>query len=496
MRSKNNRKSAYLELPPRVDVSISGEDQSPEGLVDEQLTSIFTISASGLAPAEEVIFRSDYGSAVIQSVTADSGTCIVKKLGPVCTLATVPAGQSRQVTVTWSSPVAGSFHYEAWVTASNDDVPFNERFSIHPYIMARHALDLYGGVGYPTTAGEPVALTFYVQSTGLQPLEDTTVRLDFDIGLQVLSVTAADGSCNPVPDAAAWTCALPLLGAETSSPIEIVAQADNVGLYAIRATGSSPNNDNGFDPTIEMSIHALHAFDMQVSSPDVVLGYDHRDAFFFVTVSSNSLHDEKNVRLRIALPDAIIIQRATANAGCTISGSVATCTFGTIPYATGFAAAQLWVRSNVVGRFNGTATVFSWNDGDPTNNRAKISFDIKPNIDVSVKPPASRTVVANEAFTIPVRVRSATKPLTGATLEIRSRLANMTSVKTTHGSCQVLFETLARCSIDALPANSIETVYVRALPTQKGNGELRFEVSTPGDVDYSNNSATTSLTIQ
>jgi hypothetical protein len=498
MRERNDRKGADINLAPRVDVSLTSDEEFQDALVAEWLTKTFTVSVTGSVPGENVVFRSDFGGALIQSATADGANCFIKAMGPVCNLGTVPAGQSRNVTVTYAEESAGGFEYRTWVTALEDNVPNNESFYFTASFSPRHALELYQGLAPQSTVGEPVTMSAWVAVYGPQPLEDTTVRLDFDPSLPVLSVSADAGQCRAIPNSAAWACDLPVIDEAHGSSIEFVTQPAEPGSYAIRVTASSPNNDNPADPTIEMTLLARPRFDMRAYAGEAYL-YDHRDGSFYVHAYSNSLNDETNVRLNVTLPEAIVINSATPKSGtCTLTANTASCSLGRIRGPLGAGWVELKVRSNDVGEYKGTVTVLAANDSDATNNKATLSVSVLENIDASVNLPANRTVVEGETFTVPVRIRIASQGISEATLEIDTsrRLVEIKSVQTTQGSCQAFFGTSARCTIGALPANSVTTLYVRALAKQQGSDDLRFRLSTPGDVEYSNNYGSTSLTIE
>jgi hypothetical protein len=496
MNPGNDERSVSVQFAPSVDVALQVDDYDTEGMVGDALRSRFTVSASGVTAGEQVVFRGRFAASLIQSVTADAGTCTIRENVPICRLGTVLVGEPRQVTVIYSPTTAEYLEHSVWVTSLHDDVPYNEqgRFGLH--VSPRHGLTLYTDDYWSrATIGESFTRTAQVRTTGPQPLENTTVRIDFDAGTEIISITAAAGVCTPMRDVRAWKCLLPLLDADSTSPIQIVARTTAVGRHSIGLKASSPDNDYPAAGRAWMTIDTSHPFDMQIHRP-YVNAYAHLDHTFDVGAQSNSLNDETKVRVRIAIPDGIVIKSAVpSRSSCTISGNTITCAFGTVRGPEGGVVVRVTVHSAVAGQFTGTATVLSANDADPANNTIAFPINVASNLDAAVEAPDSRAMVEGRVYTLRASVRSGPERLPNPILSLWP-LPDQVAVESAEmpeGPCEI--RDGVYCYLDPIPRESATAVTFRIRALEAGSAVLRFRVSVRDDHNSANDYAYTGLNI-
>jgi hypothetical protein len=498
-----NNNTAYKEVvfQPRVDVSITADNAWSEGLVGATLTSKFTVSATGLDPGEQVVVRGGFQYSVIKSVTADAGSCAITNGVPICNLGTVPVGQPRHITIKHSPTSAGDLQHQVWIRTLYDDQRGDERVYLYSNVHPRHAPRVYWDeYDRQVTIDEPVTLTANVSNTGSEPLEDTTIRLDFDPALvQVTSVTTPVGQCAPGPASDSWSCHVPLLGGEATAPIVVVAQGSALGSQQLVLQASSPNNDYPADSTASRIVDVLNPHDMYIAETHVE-AYDHRDSIIYVTARSAALNDETNVGVTVRIPAGITVVAATPTVGagsCTIDAGTVTCTFSTIHGPTGQAEVLIDMRSDVVGDFTATATVASTNDAVAANNKVTFPIRVRANIDASISAPASRVMVKDRPYTVKMQLRSASQPIPKSLLWV-SRNSNrfaIEAVETEQGSCEGSADRFY-CNLRGLPASSSAAVTVRLRTLTTGEDALRFRLWLTGDIDSQNDYVDTLLTIQ
>ena len=215
-------------------------------------------------------------------------------------------------------------------------------------------------------------------------------------------------------------------------------------------------------------------------------------------VQSRGTQSAENVTLVVTLPDSAafsIDSASSAQGSCSVSGLIATCTFGEI--ATGEECdVNVVARSSSAASFKVQARVGADNDRLSSNNNRQISVSIRSGIDAAVMMSANATEVPIGApLEIYADVKSLrTQAVRGAVLSVNLNQP-IVSATMAGANCNVSASAVS-CTIAEIAPGDTRRLTISANATTAGAVFASANVSVTGDGDFSNNTANTSAWVQ
>jgi hypothetical protein len=185
------------------DLALSVDSSDVSVAVRDPVELHYELQSLGNAAVDDAALQIDFDQASfsIDSVTADAGQCQAELRQVNCTVGSIPAGETRHVTVALRGSRAGiTRSVRARLTAANDELPDNNlvttTFSFTPRVNLVLSVD---DTSLETYAGDPSTSRFSVSSQGLDSAKDVVFALQLG-RLTILSASTALGSCAVGPN--------------------------------------------------------------------------------------------------------------------------------------------------------------------------------------------------------------------------------------------------------------------------------------------------------
>jgi uncharacterized repeat protein (TIGR01451 family) len=350
---KGNSFTAVVEIH-----NDDGNSAAPGVTLDATLDTLTGMSISGAVPS--------------------AGTCVVASSDELnCTIGDMAIGDIETVTITLSGNQQGSFALEAVVSTTDpglvDPVPENNSVTAYIAVLGNSDLAVTGGADAATAdQGDAITLNYNLVNNGEDDASEVRLGLVLPTSVSFVSATTTKGVCED--SAGEVLCRIGALSLAETTDVQVVVTADRAGDIDFEATAAADQNDpdetnNVVRSTVSVVANADIALTAaSVSSIRVTNTFD-----VTLTVTNNGPQDASNIVAVGTLPTQVSFVSGT---GCTIAGSVVTCTAPALA-----AAASVSFTINVRAEVQGSAVVSASvsadeNDPQPANNQASATVSI------------------------------------------------------------------------------------------------------------------------
>ncbi len=493
----NNNASETTTVNPKADLALTKEATPNPVAAGDTLTYTLTVLNQGPSPAENVTLTDVLPSEInFVSATPDQGSCSGTTT-VVCSLGTLPAGDSTVVTIVVTPLTLGTLDNTATIsTSTTDPVQGNNTAAVQVSVTTRADLSIIKTDSPdPVVAGETITYTLTVTNNGPSVATNVTIADDLPPGVNFDSATAG---CVEIGDTV--TCSVGTLSAGVSASVQIVVFVDPAVTNTLENNASVSGNE--FDPTSDnntttVSTTVITRADLsltKIDSPDPATAGD--SITYTLTVVNRGPSNATGVMVVDTLPVELSVASAP---GCVLGGRVITCTVGTL------AAGQTipleivaGVSLDTMGDITNTATVFgNETDLDATNNTATETTRITPAIDLQLsKSGQPNPVIAGEALTYTLTVTNGS--LHNATgVSVTDNLpANATFVSASPGCTELGGD--VTCTVGTLVGGGVESLVIRVVINAATTKTLLNTATVTGnefDPDPGNNTATMETTV-
>lgn len=499
----NDVDSATVSFASPADGTVAASPFAVSALAGQPLSFSVTVANAGpLALLDATVSVPISVPLTVNSVSGTGVTCTLPFAEIRCTVGTLPAGESRRIDVTVTASSAWNQSLGVSLQSSNDYLTTNNFASVllTASPLVELALAQVAGASVVPVANT-VTQSFIVQSIGPQPASGVSFQLSMGSGIEVVSLAGTGAQCGQA-DATTYRCTYAsAIESGGSRTIDATLRGKTPGFTQAIARVSSPDNQHlpggGVADTISVGYQVKELIDVRVLASPTYGAFDHRSMQVFFQVESLGATPAPGTNFRLTLPAGVRALSAESGLGsCTYSTGSVNCAIGTLnPGAT------TWVRVGLQSDATGTYTLASQaaatGDLDPSNDAATTSLTVQPNLDVSVATaPATPRVRLGATLDYVVTVAAASQPVSGvqASLFVGSGVTILGATPT-QGTCTATASSVA-CDIGALPANGTSTVTVRLRGDAVGSVYASVSATATGDVDGSNGSAGTLVTVE
>jgi hypothetical protein len=221
-----------------------------------------------------------------------------------------------------------------------------------------------------------------VLSAGLKTVSNVTFNAIF-VGATVQSATVAGGSC--AVSSPQVSCTLGNLASGESRQVMLRILGDRVGAVAWNARVNAAVDRNGDNNTASGTINVVPASDGAVRvTPVIVNGLTRSTLEFAADVSVAGVESLRDAFVDFNFNESIMVIDATlAGGSCTVDGSSASCSLGTVPPGEQ-RRVQVHITSRRAGFTGGVAIVRAANDAITANDRVDFTVDIQASHDVDL----------------------------------------------------------------------------------------------------------------
>lgn len=487
--------SAACLTPARTrDVAVSVPTSPISAVINQPFDYTVDVASIGQGTAYNIIasatFPAGGGGFQILSASMPDASCRVTGSAVNCELPSLPAGETRRLSVSVRAPTTSStFMTYARVTASNDRDPGNDGVDVPVQVNLRQSATV---VFTPATASVPVrssiALVADVTSVGVESLVDAVADV-YGGTLQLASVSVDGASCTQYTGR--WTCQLQTLAPGQSRHITMQASTSWVGSsspsVSVKAGATQSAVGSGY-----ASIDVTPQYDIAISPQGrttavVAIG---DVAEFPITIASRGSEPVPGARMTIRGAANVAIELVAPGVTCAPSGNDLDCDLSNIAHG---------VTVNGRLRASANAAIRTYIDFDVpqsvpddqrTNNHFLVTLDVRPGVDVGIVSD-SAPYTQNDGVRVDRYFTISSFGAASIVSDVRATITLPASF-TIHaasiggGMCTVDGSTIV-CQFGM--NQSYSHVRVEYTATEPGDYTGAMELSAPGDAVPTNNSA-------
>jgi hypothetical protein len=486
----------YADVTVAADVgSVTGEGGLP-------FTLPFTVTSAGNSVAEDAVFTvtlPNNAAFAIDSAGTSLGSCTVSALVVTCSLGSMAAGESAQVSVTARSSSAANFSVQARVTATNDRLTSNNNRQLA--VAIRSGID--AAVVLSTSAGEVAIgsdIDVFADVSSLRAMPVRNATLSLNLNQTVTSVTMVGATC--ATNASSVTCTIAEIPPGTTRRLTVHATTQTAGPLFASANVSTAGDGEFSNNTANNTAWVQAERDVELTAGaaivDLAVGAVHEVAYLLRSRGPQATGD---VTLTISIPSTTLVVDSIDAAGATCTQANPTlwrCELGSLA-----AGASLPVRLRVHGARPVTgdiiANAVAADDGYTANNNATVQLRIDHLVDLAVVMASGGSGIEDATLEGQVSLRSnGRQAASGATLDIDLHSAGvLRSAAINNGpSCTILGEQTARCLLPSMPRNAQLFVNYSAEFAEPGNYDVTFTATAPGDTAPDNDTLSRAILVR
>jgi hypothetical protein len=495
--TSNNTRQMSVSIRSGVDAAVALATSAAEVALGAPIETYVDVSSRRALPLRNAVLSLNLNQAVT-SANMPGATCTTNASSVSCTIADLPAGATRRLTVQAATQVAGPLFASASISVVGDGDLTNNNASTTAWVQAERDVELTAGppsVDLGVNAGYTVPYT--LRSRGPLPTGDVTLALSIPAALVVDSLDAGGVTCAQA-DAATYRCELGPLAPGATRVVSLRVHGAVPVTGDINATAEAADDGYLANNNAVVQLRIDHVVDLSVVMASGGAGLEDTPFLGQVSLRSNGRQPATGASLDVELHSAGVLRSVTIHNGaeCTLlDPQHARCALPSMARN-----AQLYVDYDAEfadpGSYDITFTTTAPGDTAPDNDTLTRAVLVRPFNDIAV----AGVLEMGELFGGQTRVKTFQvttdrRPLASARLAaghappaLTVESISATSDGAAIGDCRVDVATGGICDFVNLPAyaNITVTVTYRAAEGSYA-GDLAVYVSTSGDVVNANN---------
>ncbi len=322
----------------------------------------------------------------VLSATMPGAACTTSPFAVTCTLAEVPAGAVRRLSIQTRASTPGSLFAGGNVSVSGDGDFSNNTANATVWVQAERDIEITAGPGsVELGVGSLHEIPYTVRAIGPQPAGDVTLFVSVPAAIVVDSLAGAGAACSPL-DAVSWTCALGGMAPGSSRVVRLRVRGTRPVTTDIVARADAA--DDGFlgNNVASVQLRIDHRIDLAVPIASGGNGIEDVVMEGQVLVRSEGGQPANDATLEITLNAAGALRSAAVHNGdacALLSATQARCALPTMARN-----AQVYVDYTAEfaepGAYNVTFRAVAPNDTAPANDVLERVVLVRPFNDVAV----------------------------------------------------------------------------------------------------------------
>jgi hypothetical protein len=497
--TSNNNRQLPVSIRSGVDAAVALATSAAEVALGAPIEAYVDVSSLRALPLRNAVLSLNLNQAVT-SANLPGATCTTNATSVSCSIADLPAGATRRLTVQTTTQVAGPLFASASISVVGDGDLANNNATTTAWVQAARDVELTAGPAAVDLGVDTIyTVPYTLRSRGPLPTGDVTLTISIPSSLLAVDSLDAGGVTCARPDAITFRCELGALAPGATRTVSLRLHGAVPVAGDINATAEAANDGYLANNYAGVQLRIDHAVDLAVVMASGGSGLEDDPFQGQVSLRSNGRQAATGAMLDILLHSAGVLRSAAIHSGaeCTLlDAQRARCALPAMARN-----AQLYVDYSAEfaepGSYDVTFTATTPGDTAPGNDTLTRAVIVRPFNDIAV----AGGLEMQGVFGGQTRVKTFTlttdrRPLASArfsaghappALTVESISATSGGVPT--GDCRVDIASGGLCDFTDLPAfaNILVTVTYRAAEGTYG-GDLAVYVSTSGDVVNSNNS--------
>jgi hypothetical protein len=494
--NSNNSRSMPVAIRTGIDASVALSTSAAEVALGAPIEAYVDVSSLRTQPLRNAVVSLNLNQAVT-SASMPGATCTTNSTSVSCTLADLPTGTTRRLTVQTTTQTAGQLFASASVSVLGDGDLTNNNATSTAWVQAERDVELTAGpASMDLGVGAVYAIPYTVRSRGPLPTGDVTLAIS--IPSNSLVVDSFEGGVTCTQDSNTYRCNLGALAPGASRVVTLRVHGSVPVTGEISATAEAENDGYLPNNIAGVQLRVDHIVDLAVVMASGGAGLE--DTLFSgqVSLRSNGRQPAAGAVLDIELHAAGVIRSANIHAGqnCTlVDDQHARCTLPSLARNS-----QLYVDYVAEfpdpGTYDVSFTSTTPGDTAPDNDMLTRAVIVRPFNDIAVSGAldmgslyGGQTRVKTFSVTTDRRVLATARFAAGhapPALTVEAITATLGGAPI--GDCHVDVASGGVCDFVDLPAYSNITVTVTYRAAEGTYaGDLAVYVSTSGDVVSANN---------
>jgi uncharacterized repeat protein (TIGR01451 family) len=448
---------------------------------------------NGPTPVTNVVVTDTFSNAAFFSATS-TGPCTPSGSTVTCTLGSLAANQSVNISLTLTASTPGTISNSASVTANEFD-PNMANNNVGPATTAvSPAADLSLGMtasSNPVNAGSPLSFSLTVSNAGPDATSGSvSISNTFPSGVTSFTFSGSGWTCGPLSAGVATCTTTTSIAAAGASSLILTMNAPASGPANDSATVSASTGDpNASNNSASQSVTVTPQVDLSITKGGLGTVNAGQDIVYTVTVTNNGPSSAAGVSVADPTPAGLTF---VSNSGaCTTSYP---CALGTLTNGQSATITSTYSTSSGSAgtSVTNTATVSS-STADPTagNNSASKPTNIIGSADITITKagPLSSTAGAPLTYTITVTNNG---PSDAAAVVVNDATPAGTTFLSNSGACLTPFP----CALGTMTAGQSKTITstFTTAPTFTGTSISNTATVTSTTSDPAANNSATAVT--
>ena len=494
--TSNNSRQIAVAIRSGVDVSVALSTSAAEVALGSPIEVYADVSSRRALAVRNAVLSLNLNQPVT-SVNMPGGVCTTNASSASCTIADLPSGTTRRLTVQAATQSAGALFASANVSVVGDGDFTNNTANTTAWVQAERDVELTAG---PATVdlgvGAVYELPYVVRSRGPLPTGDVTLTISVPSSAMVVDSIDAGGATCTRPDPISWRCELGALAPGASSAVRLRIHGARPVTGDVNASAAAADDGYAANNSASVQLRIDHLVDVSVTLGSGGSGVEDTAFDGQVSLRSNGKQAASGATLDIDLHSAGALRSAGINNGAPcalLSPTRARCSLPTMARNS-----QLFVNYSALfsepGSYDVTFTVAAPGDTAPDNDSLTRAVLVRPYNDIAVAGNLEMAALFSgqtreKTFTVTTDRRAlATARFVAAQVPPGLTVLGVTA---SAGDCRVDADLGAICDFTDLQPFSSTTVTVTYLAAEGSWGiDPVVSVSTGGDIVSGNNSVT------
>lgn len=490
--ASNDSRDIAFSVRSGVDATVTLTAEAPEVALGAPLQIYADLRSLRALAVRDAVLSMNLNQAVV-AASLPGGNCETNARSVVCTLAELPAGETRRLTVMTNTTTAGPLYAAASVTAAGDGDLTNNSAQVQGWVQADRDIEVTAGpADVELAVGGSYEVPLLVRSRGPQASGAVTLWITFPSDVLGVELLDAEGAACSQPDADSFQCDLGTLAPGASQLLRMRLRGSSSGNANFRVMAEAADDGYIGNNLANVQLRIDNPIDLGVMLASGGAGLEDDVIDGEVTLLSSGRDAAIGATLDIELHAAGILRGAAIHNGAEcelLSRQLARCALPALARGT-----QLHVDYEASfaepGAYDVKFTLHTPGDTATDNDTLTRAILVRPFNDIAVSGLVDLTrMLVGESRESTYAVYVGRRALASARFLASHYLpgVRVESIRASSGDCQIDAETGAACDFANLPAFAELTVVV----TWHGDAPLQAEVAvgvtTPGDVALGNN---------
>ena len=487
----NNSREVALNIRSGVDAAVTLSAAAPEVPLGAPLEIVADVSSLRALAVRDAVLSLNFNQAVTSAGMAGAD-CVTRTFSVTCTIAELPGGTTRQLSVMTHTVAAGPLVAVASISAAGDGDLGNNSSSAQGWVQSARDIELTAGPSSVELAvGDAYELPLVVRSRGPQATSPVTLMVALPAGLTVDLVDSEGAPCSQ-PDAASLHCDLGLLSSGATHVVRLRVRGDHSGAPMIFATADAADDGYAANDNAAVLFHIDNPIDLGLLLASGGVGIEDRDVDGSVTLRSDGRETAVGATLDIEIANVGELKSAAIHKGAPcelVTPQHARCALPAV-----MRGAQMDVDYKAFfaepGSYEVKFTLQTPGDTATANDTLARAILVRPYNDIAVAGDLDLTrLMVGEVREKTFTLRAGRRALESARFIAKHFLpgVRVAAISSSNGVCEVDAEVGASCVFTELPADSEYEVTVSWRAEDAAETEVIVGVATAGDVAMSNN---------